>query len=488
VCGRPLARRRALRDEDTDQPVERDDRCGDDGADAELEERLPPAERDVFELGRGRRVAHGDRPPLARSEVRGRQPADGTGRERVEAVCEPLAAQRHRLADVAEPDEASLYAERATDLGRRDAYDRIDVARRANALRDLRDDAFALEDLVDRGSGAQALDRRGRFRGEGLQRDELLVRERAQRLDRRHEEDRGHPPFGEERDVGDALHAGALGEPLADALRCGGVVDRERRGLVVRARDAGGLTHEVQANARHPLDVTPAGAAYDALRRARVLVDDEERAEVRADERDALVDENARRLLERRRFADPPYRRVLLLLDAAAPLCLFCTRPGRQQERTLAEAREERERWCESEHDGREPCPRVAAYRLALVEDEEAEDQRRRTAAREDERRREVQLANAAALPQEARDERRRRDEVDRPEREQGDRVQVSGLLLGCHWDGQMIGRGPEAARRARPRTALAILKDRPFGPLCGFVALASLERTGRCEPRPTWP
>jgi hypothetical protein len=114
--------------------------------------------------------------------------------------------------------------------------------------------------------------------------------------------------------------------------------------------------------------------------------------------------------------------------------------------RAREEACEERERRQQREHDRSERGPGVSADGLAPIQNEQAQDDRGDTDARKDER--EVELAKAGALAQHAREQRRSRDEVERPEREEGDRVQVGGLLLRCHRAPQMIGGAAGAPRR----------------------------------------
>ena len=204
-----------------------------------------------------------------------------------------------------------------------------------------------------------------------------------------------------------------------------------------------------------------------------------ERGELRAgDRRRSLDDRRATRSVDR---------------DAASrrrPAARCEARPGEQQ-RPLAEPREQDERGDERDEGRGEPRP-AASRRSARRHGARAA--RRRSPRRRHRGRREPEPARGPAPCCGARRGRqaqgRPRGEVDDPEREQGDRVQPDGLLLGCHWaflaDSRRVWHGASPVRCSLPLrgSAPAASKDGPNGPLWREGPKASLDVTGRCEPR----
>ena len=122
---------------------------------------------------------------------------------------------------------------------------------------------------------------------------QLLGREGPALSRRRGDEDGDHAFVDGQRDEGGALRAGGPGEPLADEGGRLDVVDRDRGGLEIRARDSRRLVAEAEPHVRPPADVAGGGARNQPTRFASLVVDQRQRRELDAHERDHLVEESA---------------------------------------------------------------------------------------------------------------------------------------------------------------------------------------------------
>ena len=112
--------------EHAEQPLLRDDRRRQDGANAVLGEPADVAEAAVVERGRLEDIGHGNRAPEPRGEVDDRQPAGVA--ERRHAVGIPLGRHPGRVVLVAEPDEAAGRVDREADLREHRRQHLVDVA------------------------------------------------------------------------------------------------------------------------------------------------------------------------------------------------------------------------------------------------------------------------------------------------------------------------------------------------------------------------
>ena len=184
----PVARCRAVDDEHAEQPVLRQDRRGEDGADAPPRQLADVAERGVAQLGRVEDVGDATVRPVARRDWRrGAEP-------------------RHRAGDLGIPlrdDGVVSPARRAgRSTGSRRGCDRSPRAppaglrRRRGASaeleRHLRDQPLALERLAECGRRARALERQAGLARERLHPRELSGLEDA-RAANRAEDDADHP-------------------------------------------------------------------------------------------------------------------------------------------------------------------------------------------------------------------------------------------------------------------------------------------------------
>jgi hypothetical protein len=103
----PPAWRRSMERQNADQLVEDDDRNRECSARSDCEQLLSPADRLVFQLGRGLHISDSDGPAVLDREVRDRKLSHVV--DRLQALCLPLS--RRNLATSAEPDEAALHPE-----------------------------------------------------------------------------------------------------------------------------------------------------------------------------------------------------------------------------------------------------------------------------------------------------------------------------------------------------------------------------------------
>ena len=141
-------------------------------------------------------------------------------------------------------------------------------------------------------------------------------------------------------------------------------------------------------------------------------------------------------------------------------------RPGEQQ-RAVAEPREQDERGHERDQGRGEPRPARAADGLVIAKHQQPEDDRRNPDAGEDECQGQLEAPHrVAGRAQEGGHERSPRGEVHDPEREEGDRVQPDGLLLGCHW--AFVADSREASGISRPRGSLLRLQKMGRTAHCG--------------------
>ena len=98
----------------------------------------------------------------------------------------PLGEDRHRLARLAEADEAAIDVRRPRRLLDRDLEELVEVAPRPEGERDAGDQALSLERVGERRRGAGPLQGESRLGREGLhQRQLALVEERGARASRR---------------------------------------------------------------------------------------------------------------------------------------------------------------------------------------------------------------------------------------------------------------------------------------------------------------
>ena len=124
--------------------VEDDDGRRERRARAEVEERLLVAESRVRDLPGRLRVVHDDRATVPRREVERRKPRRNL-LHRLDPGRIPLGEDRHRLAELAEPDEAARDADRLRRLLDGDAEDGVDVELGTNAPADLCNQPLALD-------------------------------------------------------------------------------------------------------------------------------------------------------------------------------------------------------------------------------------------------------------------------------------------------------------------------------------------------------
>ena len=215
-------------------------------------------------------------------EVRDRQAGHRVA-DRLEPVGPPLGADRHRLAVLAEPDEAArsrrsrgpvsvtatrvIASRSCTERTRREIFatsrSRVRARSSAEAER-VRSSAIAV-------SPASASIRR--ISSVAKARRSPVVAAISTPITR------SSTISGTKT----ALFAPAVSrQPLADERRRFDVVDGDRRGLEERARDPGGLVVQVHAHLAPPREVLAGGARQQADRLVLVLVDERERVEVGA--------------------------------------------------------------------------------------------------------------------------------------------------------------------------------------------------------------
>ena len=254
VARRPRPRLAPMQREHADHAVEDDHRRGEHGARAEPRQALDAAQGRIAEPGRVEHVGDRNSAPLAPGEVRDRQARHGFA-DRLEPVRPPLGADRHRLAALAEPDEAARGVDRAARLGHGDARDRVQVVNRADAARDLRHQPLARECPVERGGRARAVERDRGLAGERLHQPDLLRGEGSPLAGGRGDQHADHALLDDQRHEDGALRVGGSRQPLADERRRFDVVDRHRRRLEERARDPGGLVVQMHAHLAPPREV-----------------------------------------------------------------------------------------------------------------------------------------------------------------------------------------------------------------------------------------
>ena len=350
----PAARRVPVGGEDSDHLLVGDERHRECGARAELQQRLPAAERGIVELRCGCDVGDRDRPPFADGEVRDGQ-ARRPAADRLLLRPAPLAGEDQLPLGTAETDEAAVGLEHLPDRLDPFAHDLVDVAVRPHTGREPRDRRA----VAGGRRRPQPLDHRCRLRAERKQPGDLVVGERPLATERGEDEHRLHALLGDQRHEREAAGADALDEALAHQRRRGRVVDRERGGVVVRARHARRLVLEVEPDARKPLELAAALRRENPASDRPLLLDDHERPELDLNERGRLVDQRPGGVLERAGLVQP----AAIVLRA---------RPVRL--RVPAIPREEGERRQGGDEDRGEAEPAVTSQRLAVAEDQERED------------------------------------------------------------------------------------------------------------------
>ena len=466
VRGRPRSRHVPVDRQHADQPVEDDDRRREDrrasraragpgvrlcAASVELRCRGDVGERD------GRAIPH--------REVGDREAREAQVADRLEPVGVPLRLHRHRAVR-AHPAGRSNVADtqRFRHDGNRMLEHCIEVGVSPHSSGELRDDQLAIAIRVP-----QPLDHRSRFPRERLELGENVTRERALLGRRRDYEHSDHALVRDQRDVREASRSGSLYEPCAHALRGPRVVDRERRSAVIRARDSGRLVRQVETNVGEPRDVFAAIRRDDAVSLGTGRFDEHERGELRASHRRRALDELVRRLLDRGGVAQAPggaregrsgnssvrSRNRANRTSAGTSATRVAANPGQPEPPMGSRSRST-------------SSPKTIA----------ATPLQGKTRARASSGPRTV--LRGAPGRQATRTPPRRGT---RPRARVGDSVQPDGLLLGCHW--AFLADSREASADFPPaRLSPAASKDGPNGPLWPGSPKASLDATGRCEPR----
>ncbi len=257
VVGAPDRGLRAVEGEDPDDPVEDQNRRGDDRAGAELDECVPASERRVVEVGRDEDVSDDHGSALARGEVRHGKPP-GRVSDRLHARRVPLRPHRRVVPRVAEQDEGAGEVEPHPDLRDGDVQDGVEVELRADAPADLGDHPLALERLLEGVARRRVTERERRLVGQILH--ELgLGRGEEPRLFARHGKNCGHPAVGEKRDEGGAVRAHAGRELLIHLRRGLHVEDDEGCALAGDGDDPAPRGLEVQDDGAPPGLVDPSG-------------------------------------------------------------------------------------------------------------------------------------------------------------------------------------------------------------------------------------
>ena len=299
----PGARRVAMRREHADRAIPHDDRRRDDGACAERTQLVEPSEGVVLELRGLVEIRDDDGGTGPRRQIRDGQPACPVA-ERPRAGGVPLRKQRQRAVGVAEPYEAARRAERAPRFldGRGERGVEIELG--AQAPRDPREQPLARKRFAERARRARALERDRSLGREGLHDPEILGREDTRRIGRRDGDHRDHAVVADQRHERGALRPDVLRERPAHPGRARDVVDGEARRVAHRARDAGRLVLQVDADGGPPVDVLAVAAREEARAFARVVRDERERGEADVEERSDLVEERAGDALDVRRAGE----------------------------------------------------------------------------------------------------------------------------------------------------------------------------------------
>ena len=288
--------------EHADDPVEHDDRGGEHAAGPELEQQLAAAQAGVLELGRRLDVSDGDRPPVAGGEVEAGEPGRHVP-DRPDAGRVPLGQDRHRLADLAEPDEGARdVADRPGRLLDGDAQRGVDVELGANTPSDLRDQALAPECGPQRLVRARAAERQGGLAGQALHDVELGGGEAPVARPCDNDEDADDVALREQRYEGGALRPDGVGERTVDARRGDRVVDRDGHTLADDGHDGAAVRVQCERDAPPPRLVDAARDEPD--RCPQLLVDLGEQERVRLEQRLDLVEERLGRLLGRLRLRE----------------------------------------------------------------------------------------------------------------------------------------------------------------------------------------
>jgi hypothetical protein len=279
--------------EDPDHAIEHQDRRHEHGARVQLQMGLDPAGGRVGERRLVADVSDRDRPALAGGHV-GNCEVVRDRSDRSESGRRPLGGDRHRLARLAEPEEAAADAGRRAGRLDGDSQHVVEVELGAHLSADRRDEPFALERILECVGGARAVEGERRVSGQRLEQRQLVSGEDVMRRRRRDDEHRGHLLLEDQRDEDRALRVDLLGEAAVDLLGARDVVHDDRAAFEDRARDARRLAVEVDLDVRPPVEVSVGRHTEEAFGALRVLADHGDCRHVDAEQRETRVDQDPR--------------------------------------------------------------------------------------------------------------------------------------------------------------------------------------------------
>ncbi len=266
-----------------------------------------------------------------------------------------------------------------------------------------------------------AVERWSGLAGNRLQERELIALEGPRLGHRPCDEDGDHLLVGDERDKGEALRAGRLHQPGAHDLRCGRVVDGERRCVERRRRDARRLVLEIDAEAGEPRQLSAVDPSDDSRSRSAVLVDEEEAARLDVDELLDLPEQavgEGRRIVHGSNSPDDGLGLGLVTLKRRA-----C----RTQEGTRTRERQNRRNADEDRHG--EAQPDMTAERLPVHDDHKPVCQCDRADDGKQQERREIRESRLPALRPQPPAEDDRSSEVGHGDEKQRHRVEPQSLV-----------------------------------------------------------
>ena len=434
--------------EHADDPVEDDDRGGDDAARPEVEERLATAEARVLELRCRLDVGHVHRPPVAGGEVEAREPGRHVA-HRPDSGRVPLGQDGHRLADLAEPDErARDVADRPRRLLDGDAERRVDVELGADAPADLGDQALAPERGPKRLVRARAAERQGSFAGQALHDVELGGGEAPVARPGDDDQDADDLALREQRHEGGALRPDGVGERTVDARRGDRVVDRDGHTLADDGHDGAAVRVQLELDAPPPRFVD--AARDEPGRRAQLLVDLGQQERVRLEQRLHLVEERPGRLLRRLRLRErgrEPRDRVGLAPALGGDLLgLAHAPPRRDEERPVVAAEEDDDAGDGDRRRAHDDEPGGLVREDVAARERQAGEQGRDGRHHGEEKPDPQSQAGGLPLPQERHAEEDRDEPVEARQDQERDGVQEHRLTVGAHRESS----GDDRSRAAR--------------------------------------
>ena len=361
----------------------------------------------------------------------------------------PLGQDRHRLADLAEPDEGARdVADRPRGLLDGDAERRVDVELGADAPADLGDQALAPERGPQRLVRARAAERQGGFAGQALHDVELGGGEAPVARPRDDDEDADDVALREQRHEGGALRPDGVGERAVDVRRRDRVVDRDGHALADDGHDGAAVRVQPELDAPPPRLVD--AARDEPGRRPQLLVDLGEQERVRLEQRLHLVEERPGRLLGglrlRERGREPRDRVGLAPALGGDLLGLAHAATRGDEKRAVVAADEDDDAGDGDRHRAHDDEPGGLAREDVAARERQAGEQGRDGGHHGEEEPDPQPQARGLALPQERHAEEDRDEPVEARQDQERDGVQEHRLTVGAHRESS----GDDRSRAAR--------------------------------------